>query len=140
MASATQTNAMTDALETDILNRYLLTGVATITNGSSDTIELRLITTASADENGSGTDLSINQAGSSNNTGVAFTVTESSDTVSATNDAAITIEADENIDVLGFYLMDGSTKLFYANFASAISVLDGDKIEFAASSITITLN
>lgn len=140
MASATQTNAMTDALETDILNRYLLTGVSTITPGTTDTIELRLVTTAAADENGSGTDLSINQANSSNNTGVAFTVSESSDTVSATNDAAITIEANEDNDVVGFYLMDGSTKLFYANFGSAISVLDGDKIEFAASSISITLN
>ena len=140
MASATQSNAMTDALEIDILNRYLLTGVATISNGTTDTVELRLITGASADENGSGTDLVINQTNSSNNTGVAFTVSETGDVVKAENDAVITIEADEDIDVVGFYLMDGSNKLFYANFVSAISVLDGDKIEFAANSISITLD
>ena len=144
MATANTSNAMTNALELDILGRYLEISGSTaglMSNGTSNGCKIALMKDADPDDAGSGT--IVDTTDTDDLAAVTFVINGAL----AENDGVITITASEGTEaspvvVDGFYIQNAAgDKLFYGVFAgSGISVVSGDKIEFADASITVTLD
>lgn len=143
MATANTSNAMTNALELDILERYLeISGAGLMTNGTADGCVIQLVKTADPSDTGSGTEVTTS-SGTSNKNPVTFVINGAL----AENNGAVTITVSEGTEgtpvvVEGFYIMNAAgDKLFYGVFGgTGISVVSGDKIEFADAAITVTLD
>lgn len=134
MASASNTNALTDAAVTDILKRYLglTSDFGTLSTGNC-TI---LLTSASPNEDGSTTTVDNTESA----TDATFTVTVSGNAATNTDAVSIVIPAGTT-SIVGFYIAnpDGD-KVFSGEFGTAITVTPGDTVQFATGDIDITLD
>ena len=143
MATANTSNAMTNAIELDILERYLeINGAGLMTNGTNDGCVIQLVKTSDPDDAGSGDEVTTT-SGTSNKNPVTFVI----NSTFAENDGVVTITVGEGTEgspttVQGFYIMNAAgDRLFYGVFGgTGISVVSGDKVEFADAAITVTLD